>query len=237
MSRLTPIVEALVCAGASPEMILAAVRAHEAAAEADIEARRKSDAERQARRRDRLKGEVTASHVTSRDVTVTERDTPCPLPSSPHTPQQPTPTPGVTTRARKGRPEKPYPDDFEAAWKAYPHTEGRSSKPETLARWLDLSETDRAALPAACDRYRREGREPKADCGAPAMERWLKRSLHQHWMAKAANDAAPSGPVDPAVQARRLRRFRDTGVWEHGWGPMPDLSAQPDQSAAQGAAA
>ncbi len=67
MSRLTPIVEALVTAGATPDMILAAVRAHEAVSDAEIEARRRNDAERQARRRDRRKSGVTDSHVTSRD--------------------------------------------------------------------------------------------------------------------------------------------------------------------------
>lgn len=112
-----------------------------------------------------------------------------------------------------------YPEDFEAAWKAYPHAKARSSKPESLSAWKRLPDAERASLPAACDRYRREGREPRMDCGAPAMERWLKRSLHQHWMTDAQPTQA--GPVDPAVQARRARQYRDTGVWEPGWGPRP----------------
>lgn len=115
-----------------------------------------------------------------------------------------------------------YPEDFEAAWKAYPHAKARSSKPESLSAWRRLPDAERQALPAACDRYRREGREPRMDCGAPAMERWIKRSLHQHWLSPQASDAtAADGPVDPAVMARRMRRYADTGVWELGWGPMP----------------
>lgn len=115
-----------------------------------------------------------------------------------------------------------YPEEFEAAWKAYPHARARSSKPESLSAWRRLPDGERQGLAAACERYRREGREPRMDCGAPAMERWIKRSLHQHWLAPQASRAATQdGPVDPAVQARRMRRYADTGVWELGWGPMP----------------
>lgn len=32
---------------------------------------------------------------------------------------------------------------------------------------------------------------------------------------------APSGSVDPLIMARRMTRYRDTGVWEHGWGEKP----------------
>ncbi len=60
--RITAIVEALVQSGASPEMILGAVRAAEAAQQSEIERRRASDRERQQRHRAR---------VTSRDVTAT----------------------------------------------------------------------------------------------------------------------------------------------------------------------
>ena len=60
--RITAIVEALVQSGASPEMILGAVRAAEAGQQSEIERRRASDRERQQRHRAR---------VTSRDVTAT----------------------------------------------------------------------------------------------------------------------------------------------------------------------
>lgn len=60
--RITSIVEALVQCGATPEMILCAVRAAEAGQQSDIESRRASDRERQQRHR---------AHVTSRAVTAT----------------------------------------------------------------------------------------------------------------------------------------------------------------------
>lgn len=118
-----------------------------------------------------------------------------------------------------------YPEAFEAAWKAYPHAKGRSSKADSLTAWKKLTDAEREALPGACERYRREGREPRMDCGAPAMERWIKRGLHQHW---SEGPARPSvAPADPQVIAHRLRRYRDTGVWEAGWGERPaELKAQ-----------
>lgn len=65
MGKITPIVEALVAAGATSEMILAAVRAAEAEQVNALEQRRRNDADRQARKRDREK---------SRDVTVRHSD-------------------------------------------------------------------------------------------------------------------------------------------------------------------
>jgi uncharacterized protein YdaU (DUF1376 family) len=48
-------------------------------------------------------------------------------------------------------PAKPttYPEPFEAAWKAYPHIKGRSSKPKALGYWRRLSSATRQALPSA----------------------------------------------------------------------------------------
>ncbi len=63
---IAAIVRALVAAGATPEMILAAVEAAEMSQQDALAARRANDAERAKRYRDR--------HVTSRDVTVTECD-------------------------------------------------------------------------------------------------------------------------------------------------------------------
>lgn len=102
----------------------------------------------------------------------------------------------------KAKGKRDYPEAFEAAWKAYPHVKGRSSKPDSLTHWRKLSAEDRAALPQAVQRYAREGREPKMECGAPAMDRWLKHEKHADWLV-----AAPSAVViaiDPAEQARRI---------------------------------
>lgn len=63
--KITPLVEAMVAAGATPDMILVAVRATEAANEQALEQRRQADADRQARKRQRDK---------SRDVTLRHSD-------------------------------------------------------------------------------------------------------------------------------------------------------------------
>lgn len=63
---IAAIVRALVAAGATPEMILAAVEAAEGSQQDALAARRANDAKRAREYRER--------HVTSRDVTVTERD-------------------------------------------------------------------------------------------------------------------------------------------------------------------
>ncbi|NUS67719.1 MAG: hypothetical protein HOQ41_05155 [Ensifer adhaerens] len=86
--RITAIVEALVQSGASPEMILSAVRAAEAGHVSEIERRRAGDRERQRRRRAR---------VTSRDVTVTADGALSDKESSPTPPKEtnsPDPNPG-----------------------------------------------------------------------------------------------------------------------------------------------
>jgi hypothetical protein len=100
-----------------------------------------------------------------------------------------------------------YPPEFEAAWKAYPHVKGRSSKRKAHAIWRRISTGRKALLLTAVERYAREGREPKQDCGAPAMERWLRDERYLDWMqpteAKAAVSSTWNGPdeVRAAVEA------------------------------------
>jgi hypothetical protein len=122
-----------------------------------------------------------------------------------------------------------YPEPFEAAWKAYPHIRGRSSKPKALGLWRRLPAHVRAALPAAVARYAREGREPRMDCGAPGMDRWLRDAKYEDWMAAEQPRPASAVPLTPEIEAWRLRRYRDTGEWREGWGPKP---AEPRGAAA-----
>lgn len=142
MSGITAIVRALVAAGATPEMILAAVEAAESQADDALTRRRKADAERQQRRR-----ASKACHVTSRDVTVTPRDvTDAPLdgPLSPCTPfppyNPPYPSPdtarereaaagnaGAAGQGAAGQPELPAvpkfqtDHEFPGFWHRYPN--------------------------------------------------------------------------------------------------------------------
>lgn len=113
-----------------------------------------------------------------------------------------------------------YPEPFEASWKAYPHIKGRSSKPKSLAAWRRLPADIRIKLAAAVARYAREGREPRAECGAPAMERWLLAGRYGDWLG------TDPGPLfDQTTEARRLEHFRATRMWKTDWGPMPEMPA------------
>lgn len=89
------------------------------------------------------------------------------------------------------------PEDFEACWKAYPHVRGRSSKSKSFRYWRRVSAHRRALLPQAIARYAREGREPNEDCGAPAMERWLRDTRYLDWLEPAQPSASLwSGPAE-----------------------------------------
>jgi hypothetical protein len=100
---------------------------------------------------------------------------------------------------------------------AYPHYKNRSSKPESLARWRDLTPEQQSALPAACTRFAREGDHVgRTDNGPRAMDRWLAAGLHLNWLS---SDPA-SMPVEKWVTA--LAMWRSDGSWDQGWGPRPD---------------
>lgn len=113
-----------------------------------------------------------------------------------------------------------YPEPFELAWKAYPHVKGRSSKPKALGSWRRLPANVRDQLPPAIARYARDGREPKSDCGAPAMQRWLSEERFTDWMRPPESPVAAIGPT-PAALAHRLQHYRETGEWRPTWGERP----------------
>jgi uncharacterized protein YdaU (DUF1376 family) len=112
-----------------------------------------------------------------------------------------------------------YPEPFEAAWKAYPHVKGRSSKPKALGYWRRLSPAIREALPSAVARYARDGREPKADCGAPAMQRWLSEARFSDWMPDAESSSA--GGWSDERWAAVVALNREEGWWTADLGPPP----------------
>lgn len=159
------------------------------------------------------------------------------LPTAPVRQCQPEPEPEKIEEANASLsppaaspPAPTYPEPFEAAWKAYPHVRGRSSKPKALGFWRRLPTATRDALPSAIARYAREGREPKAECGAPAMQRWLAEARFDDWLTPAA--PRPSGPIDPRVEAGRLAHFSKTGEWRPEWGDRPANTNTPARGAA-----
>lgn len=104
----------------------------------------------------------------------------------------------------KPHPPKSPPAEFEELWRAYPHVKGRSSKRKALAEWTRISTDTRLALPAAVSRYRTEGREPKEDCGAPAMERWLRDQRYLDWI----ND----GELPPKIWTQAEKDAHDARI-------------------------
>lgn len=86
------VLDALLQAGATAEMIVAAVKADMAKDEARREARRANNADRQRRFKARRRGEVVADNAGNALPSVTERDPSLSRPLSPQTPHTPTHT-------------------------------------------------------------------------------------------------------------------------------------------------
>lgn len=82
-------------------------------------------------RRERLKASekrLNASETSEQDAP------PLPLPSSPQTPQQPTPTPGVSLPARKGASKADLARGFLAFWQAYPRKVGKDAAAKAFTK-------------------------------------------------------------------------------------------------------
>lgn len=71
---------------------------------------------------------LNASETSEQDAS------PLPLPSSPQTPQQPTPTPGVRLPARKGLSRVDLARGFLAFWQAYPRKVGKDAAAKAFAK-------------------------------------------------------------------------------------------------------
>ena len=130
-------------------------------------------------------------------------------------PASPEPTPAAPRPARK-RPD--YPAEFEAAWKAYPHVEGRSSKPDALVEWKLLPPDEKSALPAAIARFRPKVAEACGDRGAPCMSRWLKKGKHLNF--QTGGDGSQT--IKPEVWARAVQMWANGDGWSDSLGPAPD---------------
>lgn len=110
-----------------------------------------------------------------------------------------------TTKAPSRKSKTVGPEPFEAAWKAYPHVEGRSSKPNALAEWKKLGEDEQAGLAAAIQRFAPKVSQAHGDKGAPCMARWLKDGKHLNWMVQPTEAAAPEFNGPPALLASVVR--------------------------------
>lgn len=124
----------LVACGLTAEQILRV-----AEAQGDATKPRSSAAERQARYRARQEERNPEDDVT-RDVTCDASQSvtaPLPLPSSPQTPQLPTPTPGnIITRARKGAAKVDQVRGWLEFWQAYPRKVSKDAAAKAFAKAL-----------------------------------------------------------------------------------------------------
>lgn len=127
---IASVVRALVDAGATPQMILAAVEAAEAANTDKLAQRRASDAARQQAARDRK------NNVKSRDVTVTVRDAEKPsrvvLASLPSLRSEELDTP--FTHPSGAFPQIAKPNGFGRFWEAYPNKTGKGAAEKAYAK-------------------------------------------------------------------------------------------------------
>lgn len=117
---------------------------------------------------------------------------------------------------------KGYDPRFQAAWDAYPHVTGRSSRPKAYGFWRKAAKTHGSTrLQAAIERFAREGREPRAECGAKGFHLWLRDALYEGWLSKAGAPDAPKQP--PAAQwggpadIRAEAVFRQSEEWAAAW--------------------
>ena len=123
----------LLDAGLPLEAAMTAARLHEEAMASVMPTAPTKAAERTRRWRERKASQsVTDRHETSRGDA--SDAAPLPLPSSPHTPQQPTPTPGEILPARKGRSKATGNPDFDAFWAAYPLSKAKDTAKAAFAK-------------------------------------------------------------------------------------------------------
>lgn len=169
------VLDALLQAGATAEMIVAAVKADLANDEARREAKRANNAERQRRYRVRHGDEITQNNASNALRDVTERDPSLSRPLSPQTPLTPTHThPDNNTRARKG---------------------GTPAKPENVSDqvwsdFLDLRKRKRAPLTETA----LAGIKREAEKAGWSLEAALAKCLARGWQGLEAAWLATEGP-------------------------------------------
>lgn len=166
--KISAVVRALVAAGATPEMILAAVEAAEAEGQDALERRRASDRERQQRRR----------HVTSRDVTVTERDTPSSSPSPLGPPSQTLPP--IIPQSSSPTPEKKRATRLSVDWVL----------PKAWGQWALEQDHSEAQIRTEADKFR-DFWISKSGKDAAKLD-W--EATWRNWMRNCSKQAGGRGP-------------------------------------------
>lgn len=208
---LSVIVRALVSSGATPEMILAVVEAHEGEATKAIDARRANDAERQ--RKVRL---ARSCHVTSRDVTVTSvtelaKEIP-PIPPKENI--YPSPPKGGTSQKKQAcRFENSGITNLPTEW-------------QTFAKSKNLSDSQAAREFEKFQNYwtaKSGGAAAKLDWAA-TWRNWILDVFERSGIrpAETENKSIPVSEWTNDRWKKAIGLALQAGSWQEKWGPPPD---------------
>lgn len=95
------------------------------------------------------------------------------------------------------KPNRVREDWFSKGWDAYPRQgrERSKSRDKTLPIWREAARRAGGGerLVAAVQRYVREDKQHKGECGPPGFHRWLNDGKWEHWLPEARAPSASSG--------------------------------------------
>lgn len=238
---ISALIRNMAAAGAGPEAIAIAVESIEAArtladdAMAAIEARKNEARDRKRRERARkseISKDVTDSHATCHTMSRNVTDETLPLPSSPQTPQLPTPTRGINTRARKGPIEKAF-DDWNLLAEKLSLPIAKTLTPERRkhisARLGEAGPQgwNEALAGVEASKYCRgqNGRSWKADLDFVCQLKSFNR-LREFSYGNDANlvEVSTTDPSKWSVERWTvvMNRYRSTGTWPQNAGAPPE---------------
>lgn len=198
---LSDLLEALAGEGASPQMLVAAARVFEAGQANALENRRKNDAERQRRHRER--------HAESRDDNVMSCDVtgpPLPLDKSPPHPQKLNPNPPPPSPPKGAHGSKPK-ADFRAFWAAYPRKRGKgAAEGEYRLALAKIANPDpHGVLMAALASVKLTWSDPQF---IPHPATWLhQRRWEDDEPDLLAAEAVPRTPEEQAEEERKWAKY------------------------------
>jgi uncharacterized protein YdaU (DUF1376 family) len=109
-----------------------------------------------------------------------------------------------------GATRKTYPEDFEAVWSLFPHTKGRSSKPDSFDEWQALPDEERDGMAAAISRFAPNAKAVCGEFGPPDFAEWIRKAKHLDWMTAApAPQAMPEFEGPEAVREAIVKVMGD----------------------------
>lgn len=202
------VLDALVAAGASAEMIVAAIKADAAGEVAKKAARREKDAERQRRHREKSR-DVTDGHDLSR---VTERESALPSLRQEFPPAPPSETQSITPPSPpKGAHGSTLskPNGFARFWEAYPNKVGKRAAESSFDKALRRAEGENpsATILAGLERAKVSRKWDEGFIPNPAT--WLNQD---RWLDEPAAVIPIRQGTGPPSAAERAMKDRAEGT-------------------------